>query len=181
MVAKSWFARNAFIGIALVLSAQAYGEYRAGTAGGPHGDIRQAGCASDEWPIGLRVGGGTYLQTIVLECAKRNNLRSVREVRVTYTASAADYLSMGNRREKTTFCPTGYALAGVKLQAGTYVDRMNSLRCQAIGGKTLKYPGVGIGGKGGSTLRLYCRRGDTVSQIRTRSGSWIDEIAVFCK
>ena len=179
MASSSTGLKTLLAAILLVIAFPSLAEYSAGTAGGEHGAYRSSGCNSDEWPVGLKIAGGTYVHNVAIMCAMKSNLRDIRTENVVTTYSMVDFLA-GNRREETKFCPRGYVLAGIKVQSGSYVDRVNSMRCQRISDSRLTYQAVGIGGRGGSTTRMYCRRGDTVSGIRVRSGQWVDQMTVYC-
>ncbi len=153
---------------------------RAGGDGGTHEFIRR--CPPGQSLIGIKVKAGTFVDEIVPICWR---VRGDSWFATWSRVAGNGALSTGSNPTRsnpyyTRYCPGDALVAGIKVKAGIYVDRVMSIRCQKIGGTQLTYRGVGAGGNGGSVRRLYCSRGDHVQFFKLRFGRWIDRVEVTC-
>lgn len=171
----------------VLAGSTSFADYILGMAGGSGGRKNtDATCLSGYVPVGLRVSFGSYVHSLNFMCGQlvknsRLGRDTIGTVRLGNSAGALSGFNwLGANSTQTAFCPNGYVVAGVKWKAGTYVDRVMTLRCQALNGTTLKYVGVGLGGKGGTEQRHYCRSGDRVSKITVHYGQWVDAVVTHC-
>lgn len=169
----------------LLCAAAVEAQYQVGPVGGSGGDRAETlACPHGSYIVGFTFRGGSYVDGIQLKCARRLSPNTVGPIFDGPSAFSHPNMNLWwgvEQRTKTVFCPTHHVFAGIKTQAGDFVDRINAIRCVRLGSSALAYPSVGLGGTGGTVSRPYCNGADYANQIDVRTGMWVDRLSLVCR
>jgi hypothetical protein len=96
------------------------------------------------------------------------------------TAPFVDYSSGGMPFVAQAPAP-GFALVGLMLRVGAWVDQVVPLFSEMLEDGTLgpAVHGQAFGGHGGLVTQIHCAPGHVVTGLQTRSGSYVDAVRLY--
>lgn len=165
----------------LMAITDASADYRTVRAGGSGGNFKTRICEVGFVLRGLEFKAGSYVMQTRLICQRVSGNSITGQVRILDINNIGE--GFFGSREKQVYCPRNHRVSGIKVQAGLYLDRINSIRCTRYKGTAKKFVNVGIGGKGGTTHRLYCdaNEDDYLLGFTMSTGRWIDSVKGICR
>lgn len=131
---------------------------------------------------GVEFLSGSYIHRISLVCQAVNGNSVVGDIDI-ILPNHKFMRGIFPLQEKQVMCPKDHRVSGIKVQAGSYLDRVNSIRCTRYRGTSKQFVNVGAGGTGGVTHRLYCdgNEDDYLLGFKVQANQWIDNIRGLCR
>lgn len=155
-----------------------FAQVNSAMAGGTGGSASSLQCDGGEVLIGIKGRAGAYVDQIRGICGKVNQILMTEDEHDTESEGGN-----GGQTFRTQQCPSGWAVRGLRVRAGSYVDavkiRCGRLQRTGLVSSTRTHP-IFAGGSGGSATTLTCPDNLPADRIRVRSASWIDRIGLRC-
>jgi len=154
--------------------------------GGGGRDTDNLSCKSNEYVVGITVRGGSYIDSIGVQCASFTS-KGVRNPPGGFKVGGGD----GGSTTGNDQCGKDQAVTSITTKAGIYVDRITGGLCgkrtgsngfadfnSNLAGSDLA---LSVGGSGGSPCDLTCPQGEAIGAVMVRFGLWTDSISILCK
>ena len=78
-------------------------------------------------------------------------------------------------------CPAAQAFGNVELYAGSFIDRLNAVKCINTSTLTMNWIDANIGGDGGARGFLGCPVNEALYKVEARVGDAIDSLKGYCR